>query len=458
MQTDVTVRMYRPFLGDCFLLSATTGDTTKHMLIDCGILLGGHDDKAVMQAVAQDLAERTGGRLDVVVCTHEHWDHLSGFGQAEDIFSTLEFGEVWLPWTSNPDDRDAAKLAATRDKTIEVLTKLGDSPHLGAGAEPFRTALADVLATNALGAAGVPKKNDIVKWLRGRGSVRYLQPGQVLAPDCLPGLRCYTLGPPTDPRLLHKMDPTAGAPETYLANGQVGLWSAVLGAADSAAGSPASGWDEARALSLPFASHRALPLNGQPSFLTQHYDSPDEAWRRIDTDWLAAAGQLAISVENFVNNSSLALALERVEDRRVLLFPGDAQVGNWLSWDTHTWTVDQQPVTAADLLARTVFYKVGHHGSHNATLCERGLERMTSPELVAFIPVDKQRIAGKQGWQMPWAKLLARLVVRTRGRVIQGDDGVPQTRPAECGEGDWTAFVGRLDTADARSIAYTLPT
>ena len=29
---------------------------------------------------------------------------------------------------------------------------------------------------------------------------------------------------------------------------------------------------------------------------------------------------------------------------------------------------------SADLLHRTIFYKVGHHGSHNATLRERGLE------------------------------------------------------------------------------------
>ena len=42
--------------------------------------------------------------------------------------------------------------------------------------------------------------------------------------------------------------------------------------------------------------------------------------------------EFALKIDNDVNNTSLALALE-LADKRVLLFPGDAQVGNWLSWD-----------------------------------------------------------------------------------------------------------------------------
>ena len=42
-----------------------------------------------------------------------------------------------------------------------------------------------------------------------------------------------------------------------------------------------------------------------------------------------------------------------------------------------------------DLLARAVFYKVGHHGSHNATLLQ-AFEKMNHPDLTALIPVDKK--------------------------------------------------------------------
>jgi hypothetical protein len=76
-----------------------------------------------------------------------------------------------------------------------------------------------------------------------------------------------------------------------------------------------------------------------------------------------------------------------IDSGKVLLFAGDAQIGNWLSWQDVPWK--DQSINTDDLLARTVFYKVGHHASHNATLVA-GLEKMTSPELVALIPVHKQ--------------------------------------------------------------------
>ena len=55
-------------------------------------------------------------------------------------------------------------------------------------------------------------------------------------------------------------------------------------------------------------------------------------------------------------------------------------------------------MTGADLLARTIFYKVGHHGSRNATLREGGLELMTDPSLIAFIPTD-EAMAKKVRWK-----------------------------------------------------------
>src|SRR5262245_29768461 len=105
------------------------------------------------------------------------------------------------------------------------------------------------------------------------------------------------------------------------------------------------------------------------------------------------AGQredLALKIDGDVNNTSLALALE-LADKKVLLFPGDAQVGNWLSWGDQTYPADDTRDGARlridELLSRTIFYKVGHHASHNATLRDRGLELMTDPDLCAMIPV-----------------------------------------------------------------------
>jgi hypothetical protein len=72
-------------------------------------------------------------------------------------------------------------------------------------------------------------------------------------------------------------------------------------------------------------------------------------------------------------------------------------------------------------MARTVFYKVGHHGSHNATLQAKGLELMTSGDLVAFIPVD-EAMARQKGWnQMPLPSLVKALKAQTQNRVLQAD-------------------------------------
>ena len=107
-------------------------------------------------------------------------------------------------------------------------------------------------------------------------------------------------------------------------------------------------------------------------------------------------------------------------------------MGNWLSWHDQKYPNNPIPpdapqITATDLLNRTIFYKVGHHASHNATLCDLGLELMTSPHLTAMIPVVEETAKEQKsknnpgGWAMPYGDLYARLNVKTRSRVLRGD-------------------------------------
>jgi len=138
---------------------------------------------------------------------------------------------------------------------------------------------------------------------------------------------------------------------------------------------------------------------------------------------MGVSADLAMQIDDRTNNTSLALAFEFADTGRVLLFVGDAQVGNWLSWQDLKWTVDGTTVTGPDLLARTVYYKVGHHGSHNATLKEKGLELMTSKDLSSFIPTN-EKDAKKVGWgAMPLKSITDELGKRGSGRVIRADDG-----------------------------------
>jgi hypothetical protein len=115
-------------------------------------------------------------------------------------------------------------------------------------------------------------------------------------------------------------------------------------------------------------------------------------------------------LQSYTNNTSLILALELGEmgKGQVLLFAADAQVGNWESWQTWQCESDGCKVTGPDLLKRTIFYKVGHHGSHNATLKEHGVEQMDDLK-AAIIPVDEEEAKKKRWGRMPLPDLIAAL-------------------------------------------------
>jgi beta-lactamase superfamily II metal-dependent hydrolase len=429
--------MYRQGLGDLFLITMPGPEKPFHMLIDCGVILGTKNPETIMGQVVADLRAATDDHLDVVVATHEHWDHLSGFVQARDAFDKIAVGEVWFAWTEDPDHPLARTLRREREQRRAGLVRaLGRLREVGASP-------ADVLGVQELlgffgplsaRAAGTA---DALAYLarRGRGALRYLRPGgAAIELPGVPGVRIYVLGPPEDAKQIRKSDPTRSGREVYdLTSSPTPEGSFLSVFADKASGDE---WEEIREKSCPFeerlritpAAARRLP------FFRERYGfgrADASEWRRIDGDWLAVAGELALALDGDTNNTSLVLAIELVSSGRVILMAADAQVGNWESWSGHSWQVkgadgSATQVSGDDLLQRTVLYKVGHHGSHNATLREKGLERMNSPELVAMIPVNEEMARVKR-WNMPFPALLRRLEERTKGRVLRADSGIPGT-------------------------------
>src|SRR5260370_15681599 len=111
----VKVRMYRQGLGDCFLIALLRKNSKPYyIMIDCGVILGTPNASAKMQDVVNDIIATTKGYIDLLLATHEHWDHLSGFVQAKDQFAKLTVDKVWLAWTEDPADELAKKLRAER--------------------------------------------------------------------------------------------------------------------------------------------------------------------------------------------------------------------------------------------------------------------------------------------------------------------------------------------------------
>ena len=134
------VRMYCTGLGDCFLLGFYAKDGgTSYVLIDCGVWMGTADATFWMRHIMEHIREEVSGRgIDLLVATHQHWDHLSGFGRAVDVFADLEVREVWLPWTEDPEDGIAVQLNRERRQALRAAMAAAGKLRQQVEAEPDR--------------------------------------------------------------------------------------------------------------------------------------------------------------------------------------------------------------------------------------------------------------------------------------------------------------------------------
>jgi hypothetical protein len=440
----VKVRMYRVGgLGDCFLLAFRTRTRrARYMLIDCGVFLGTKSGSKSLQAVAQDIKNSTGGHIHVLVGTHEHWDHLSGFKYARKIFDEIEVDETWLAWTESPGHPLAERLRKRKEIGLRALdTALH---KLQALQHPLAERIEGILSFHDFLAADSKLKGSagLMQYVQQKGKIaRYLTPTEPpLTWNDVPGVRIFVLGPPEDENLLSRSLPSGLEGEVYerpdSLNSAAAFYASVLAGDNPEALSSTEKdifnrslpFDRVQGIRISEASkHSEFGRFFQESYGFSGLDTEVKQgaeWRRIDLDWWGQVENLALQLDNDTNNTSLALAIE-LPGGKVLLFPGDAQVGNWHSWHNLSWPEEKgEPVTAAQLLQRTVLYKVGHHGSHNATLRDKGLELMTRPDLTAMIPVYKEA-AEQRNWAMPFPALLERLKEKTRGRVLYSDPMLP---------------------------------
>jgi len=372
----IRIRMYRVGMGDCFLVTIpATGSKRKHILIDCGVHAQSKF-KGLKEAVAA-IEKETGGKLDVVVATHAHADHISGFGSEDEVFDHVDVGEVWLPWLEDLSDPRAKKLHTK----AAALTALIDAHMSKQGAAP--DPLVEWVTLNALGAKGRSSTGNNAKALErlrsGFGDKRrtkYLKAGQVFSDaGGIKGLTVRVLAPSTDTSFLSKMHP----PESQLygldANGNV-----------------------VEDKLLPFGDR----WKDDGAILDDYYRN------ELVKQCAIPLQALALSVDNYLNNTSLSLLLEY--HGKTLLFPGDAQWGNWSSWQAD-WE---------SLLGKVDFYKVGHHGSHNATP-HGALELMKAKSVVAMASTDTVKTFNRGDFPVPYSKLVNAVKKQVGNRYAQSD-------------------------------------
>lgn len=478
------VRMYRVGHGDCFLIAFAGEDPRKpaHVLIDCGYKPGSPEklrQPTEVKAIGRHVIDSTGGFVDVAVVTHEHQDHVNGLTPAN--FPGLKVGKVWFAWTENPKDDVADQLRKKfKDRLLGLLDARANLANLGMDEAESDLArylqlelgdqdVADFDGAAHLGAAGKdPAKSAnkvAMKFLRdcAPGEPDYLYPHE--DPRPVPGAaaaRAFVLGPPRDVDRIDDLDPVGD--ENYGEGDEHGF-----GAAAAPGGGAVKG--------SPFPHRHAVPLAEAfghaefGAFFETHYgrdadadQAPEDgkavadnaSWRRMTKDDAADAGALALAMNNATNNASLVLAFELSKGGKVLLFVGDAQAGNWRSWSDRAFG---DGVTARDLLGRTVLYKVGHHGSHNATLNgTAGSDHACLPwmaqgrhaaEFTAMITAVEAwaHQKPKPDWNHPLPAIKKALVDKAGGRVLQTDSALPPN-PAGDGAGGWRTFVDRV-TQDA---------
>jgi hypothetical protein len=349
-------------------------------------------DEVVAQIV-EDVTDADGvARIDLVVGTHRHRDHVSGFAQPH--WSAVEVGEVWMPWTEDPKDPIATRIrerqsAVARALALAVEQLAADAPERALA----ENALANARAMDTLhrGFAGSPVRRFLP---RGRAVVS--DPGG--APLAGGKVVASVLGPPRDEAIIRDMDPPQGAGYLRIAGG---------GAAEQEAAPFGASWTvDPRVLAEDERLQRLLLTGKRREAIEQAAD--------------VNLFGIAVALEKAINGTSLVLAFRL--GHACLLFAGDAQWGTWRRM------LDSRDATA--LLERTSFVKVGHHGSHNAT-----------PR--RFVELLAGRADPPDCWAMVSTRTMARWKEIPKPELIDALRGV--TRVARSDEGAAAPFASTDD-------------
>ncbi|MFG1420300.1 MBL fold metallo-hydrolase [Roseixanthobacter liquoris] len=338
MADELLIRVYDVGLGDCIFcripgaMRVDGAAADFHMLIDCGSWSGGRFLEAALKDLATLLPDTAGGkkRLDLLVITHEHKDHIAGCDPK--LFAPFKIGAIWMNAAMDPDHPQAKGTQKLHAVALAAMRGLTAS---GLALSPQVQDLADMFGIDNDGAMaalreGLPKANAITP--------RYVEAGKTNADYGLPltGAAIHVLGPEADIDRFY-LGKTAPAAHAFSAL-------SASGALDAPAPSP--------------------PSADAPSALPANIAAAD--FRQLRSRMLSSALAFAALSSKVTNNSSVVLLVEWRGKR--LLFVGDAE------WDepykegksNGAWNVmwnqrRQQLGGALD------FLKIGHHGSENAT-------------------------------------------------------------------------------------------
>lgn len=351
--TSVEIFSYQVGFGDCFLVRFKYPNRDRHILIDFGSTgLPKDADKKQLLTIAKDIAQRCGGKLEAVVATHRHADHISGFATNKqgtapgDIICSLQPELVIQPWTEHPDlaknalgPAGAPELKALHLHTQSlramhaVAQQVLDLTDSGAGQSLPKAMFEQLRFIGEDNLANASAVKNLMTMSKKRAYV-YHGSNAGLG-QLLPGVKVHVLGPPTLRQTDTIKKQRAKDPNEFWQLRLRGLTDEI-----AAVGGKAN-------LFPKFPSQRGTRMWFSARWLANRM-------KNLRGEQLL---QLVRTLDTVMNNTSVILLFQF--GSKTLLFPGDAQIENWAY-------ALSQPKTAK-LLADVNLYKVGHHGSRNAT-------------------------------------------------------------------------------------------
>lgn len=352
----LTLRTYQVGFGDCFLLTFHYKKFDRHVLIDFGSTgtkksMG----EKLMTRVATDVHKECGGKLHAVVATHRHKDHISGFtttggkNAPGTIIASCDPDVVIQPWTEHPKANPiTGKVKNSNSKQFAFGTALRDMHAISAAVldeVERRKSMIGQQLHRELSFLGEDNLSNLsaVKNLMAMGSGKnkegkakksvYVNFGSKSGLESiLPGVKIKVLGPPT-------LDQTEEI-RTMKSKDEEEFW-------------------HFQAVAGQFATKPSARLFRGAATYPESRMPPSTRWFIDRMKSIRGTQLLGImrALDKVMNNTSLILLFE--VGGKKLLFPGDAQIENW------SYALSKPAVRKA--LEGVDLYKVGHHGSLNAT-------------------------------------------------------------------------------------------
>jgi beta-lactamase superfamily II metal-dependent hydrolase len=414
MDAKLLVRLYRMGFGDCIYVQVPDGNGTSFtILIDCGSSAAANIYlKPAVQHICSQLPKDQNGkpRLDLLVVTHPHADHIKGFDPA--WFQDITIGRIWMTAFMKKDHPQAQKsLAFEQAAFTAAKSLLGRSGlQLGLGAQSLLNRSLSLANTGALNALREGLPTDLPRLYVARDVAAQLSDAdrtqhQLTLENGITSFRGFQ-DPGTCLRIL--------APEWNIDGTYLGQFEAKGSAFldPLIQNTQAYQTNPEASQSSPSTSPESQPT--APT-VPQPANISARDFRLLRSRLLYSALAFSQEDDDLKNNVSVVLLLEWRGKR--LLFTGDAEwdgTGMQQGQRNCSWDVMLENQEVKDLLLNPVdLFKVAHHGSHNGSPFDpqgktQILQKIASPTRTHIIVSTVVGVHGKKN-PVPYAPLMTEL-------------------------------------------------